>query len=302
MSSGVTSQGARALISSAAGTRISLLISDPRATAQTTGSSRSALTPVTCCAFSARSSPSTPAVFFAASLVITDTSSSTLAMSSSRVNRLAPATSDFLAPGIEKGPHGAWRLADQPPAQRIAVGPALIGPDTGDDRQHQRHHTDQRHQRKADQCPGQQAAHHHGNAVGDLEVQGLAPLIVNEGIRVLLQLPDHQRTDDIADHRCQHPEEGRVVAQHGPLARFLIRHGNQTLLAHRYLRVLPAQSARAARCSSNSSRMPCWASASMAFSSSGWKGAPSAVPCTSIKPPLSVITTLRSVSAAESSR
>ncbi|MCY1302948.1 hypothetical protein D9M70_526340 [compost metagenome] len=91
ISSGVTAQGAKALIASAAGTRISLLRSDPLATAQTTGSSRSAFTPTTCWAFSARSSPSTPAVFLAATLVIRETSSSTLAMSSIRVSRLAPA-------------------------------------------------------------------------------------------------------------------------------------------------------------------------------------------------------------------
>jgi hypothetical protein len=57
---------------------MALLTSEPLATAHTTGSSRSALTPVTCCAFSARSSPSTPAVFFAASLLRRATSSSTV--------------------------------------------------------------------------------------------------------------------------------------------------------------------------------------------------------------------------------
>ena len=69
MSSGTIAQGAIALISSAAGTRIALLTSEPLATAHTTGSSRFALTPATCCAFSARSSPSTPAVFLVATLV-----------------------------------------------------------------------------------------------------------------------------------------------------------------------------------------------------------------------------------------
>ncbi len=62
-----------------------------------------------------------------------------------------------------------------------------------------------------------------------------------------------------------------------------------------------SQSARAACCSSKISFMPFWASASMALKSSGWNGAPSAVPCTSMKPPALVITTFRSVSAAESS-
>ncbi|MCY1344920.1 hypothetical protein D9M69_309690 [compost metagenome] len=91
ISSGITAQGAKALISNAAGTRMALFTIEPLATAQTTGSSRSALTPLTCWAFSARSSPSTPAVFFAATLVITETSSSRVAMSSIRVSRLAPA-------------------------------------------------------------------------------------------------------------------------------------------------------------------------------------------------------------------
>ena len=75
MSSGVTAQGARALMSRAAGTRIALLTKDPFATAHTTGSSRSAATPVTCWAFRARSSPRTPAVFWVAILVRTTTSS-----------------------------------------------------------------------------------------------------------------------------------------------------------------------------------------------------------------------------------
>ncbi len=97
--SGVIAHGSQALIASAAGTRIALLSSEPLATAHTTGSSRSALTPVTCCAFSARSSPSTPAVFFAATLVRIDTSSSSEAISSSRVNRLAPAMRGFHSGG-----------------------------------------------------------------------------------------------------------------------------------------------------------------------------------------------------------
>src|SRR5689334_8188288 len=75
-------------MASAAGTRIALFTSEPLATAHTTGSSRSARTPLTCCAFSARSSPSTPAVFLAATLVRTETSSSRVLMSSSRASRL----------------------------------------------------------------------------------------------------------------------------------------------------------------------------------------------------------------------
>jgi hypothetical protein len=88
ISSGVISQGAKALMSSAAGTRMALFTSEPLATAQTTGSSRSARTPATCWALSARSSPSTPAVFLAATLVSTATSSRMVAMSSSSASRL----------------------------------------------------------------------------------------------------------------------------------------------------------------------------------------------------------------------
>lgn len=81
------SQASSAAIASAAGTRIALLTSEPLATAHTTGSSRSASMPVTCCALSARSSPSTPAVFLVATLVITETSSSSVAMSSSSAKK-----------------------------------------------------------------------------------------------------------------------------------------------------------------------------------------------------------------------
>ncbi|EEY45520.1 hypothetical protein VMA_000916 [Vibrio mimicus VM223] len=90
-SKGMINQGAMELMMSAAGTKISLLRNEPLATAHTTGISRSAATPETCCALSAKSSPSTPAVFFAAIFDITATSSSTVAISSSRVNKLAPA-------------------------------------------------------------------------------------------------------------------------------------------------------------------------------------------------------------------
>ena len=60
----------KALIANAAGTKISLLRNEPLATAHTTGNSRSARTPETCCALSARSSPSTPAVFLAGSSLL----------------------------------------------------------------------------------------------------------------------------------------------------------------------------------------------------------------------------------------
>jgi hypothetical protein len=91
MSSGMTAQGATALMSSPAGTRISLLSALPLKTAQITGISRLGSTPVTCSAFSARSSPSTPAVFLVATFVSTATSSSNAAISSIRVRRLVPA-------------------------------------------------------------------------------------------------------------------------------------------------------------------------------------------------------------------
>jgi hypothetical protein len=84
----VTAHGASALMTRAHGNRIALLIAEPLATAQTTGSSRSAATPATCCALSARSSPTTPAVLVAATLVSTATSSSKVAMSSMRASRL----------------------------------------------------------------------------------------------------------------------------------------------------------------------------------------------------------------------
>ena len=54
-------------------------------------------------------------------------------------------------------------------------------------------------------------------------------------------------------------------------------------------------------CAATSSRMPLSASASSASISARVNGAPSAVPCTSTKPPAPVITTFMSVSQAESS-
>ena len=90
-SNGMINQGINALINKAAGTRINLFLNEPFATAHTTGISRSADTPETCCALSAKSSPNTPAVFFAATLDISATSSSTVAMSSNSVSKLAPA-------------------------------------------------------------------------------------------------------------------------------------------------------------------------------------------------------------------
>ena len=75
-------------MSKADGTNINLFLNEPFATAQTTGSSRSALTPWTCCALSAKSSPSTPAVFCAATFVSSATSSNRVAMSSNSAKKL----------------------------------------------------------------------------------------------------------------------------------------------------------------------------------------------------------------------
>ena len=61
---------------------ISLLMNDPLVISHITGSSRDALNPVAFSAFTARSSPSRPAVFFAATLLMTAASSSRTATSS----------------------------------------------------------------------------------------------------------------------------------------------------------------------------------------------------------------------------
>ena len=85
---GLINHAATTLMSSANGTKINLLTKEPLATRHTTGNSRSARTPLTCCAFNARSSPNTPAVFLAAILLMTATSSKTVAMSSNKSNKL----------------------------------------------------------------------------------------------------------------------------------------------------------------------------------------------------------------------
>lgn len=64
-----------------------LLTNEPLVTAHTIGSSRSAVAPVTWLAFNAKSSPTTPTVFLAATLVITETSSNNEAISSNKVNK-----------------------------------------------------------------------------------------------------------------------------------------------------------------------------------------------------------------------
>src|SRR5690606_18062133 len=119
---------------------------------------------------------------------------------------------------------------------------------------------------------------HHQDAEGDLEVERLLALLVDEGIHVLLHLPDDQRAQHVADHRRQEPEERRVVAEHCPAPRLRRGLWNRQLFIHG---LLPVQSASAACCRANNSFMPPCARASIALSSSGWKGAPSAVPCTS---------------------
>jgi hypothetical protein len=91
------STGKKALIAKAAGTKINLFRKDPFATAHTTGSSRSALTPETCSAFNAKSSPSTPAVFFAATFDSTATSSNIVAISSIELSFIQkPSVCDYL--------------------------------------------------------------------------------------------------------------------------------------------------------------------------------------------------------------
>lgn len=89
--SGVMSCGRKAESSRAADTKTGLLEKEPFAIDQTIGNSRSADTSVTRLALDAKSSPTTPAVFFAAALVIRATSSKTAVMSSGRVNSEANA-------------------------------------------------------------------------------------------------------------------------------------------------------------------------------------------------------------------
>ena len=80
-----------ALKNNANGTKITLFTSEPFATSHTTGNSRLGFTPLTCSAFNAKSSPNTPAVFFIATLDITDTSSMIKLMSSNNANKLTEA-------------------------------------------------------------------------------------------------------------------------------------------------------------------------------------------------------------------
>ena len=103
INSGVINQGIKKLINNAIGTRIALLSSEPLATAQTTGSSLSGFTPLTWCAFRARSSLSTPAVFWVAVLLINATSSNSAAISSNKAKKLLAAMSLFHFLTLKKG-------------------------------------------------------------------------------------------------------------------------------------------------------------------------------------------------------
>src|SRR5262249_27416883 len=117
--------------------------------------------------------------------------------------------------------------------------------------------------------------------------RGMARLrerVLDEGDMRLLGLADaelalaHELDRQRAEQRAQLVELLRVVGrQHQPHA------------------------ASALRCAATSSRMPWSASASSASISARENGAPSAVPCTSTKPPAAVMTTFMSVSQAESS-
>ena len=82
----VIATGAKALSKKATGRIINLFKADPLVIAQITGSSRSDMNPEAFSAFTAKSSPKIPAVFFAATLLITTTSSMSVAMSSNKAN------------------------------------------------------------------------------------------------------------------------------------------------------------------------------------------------------------------------
>src|SRR5690606_32754687 len=70
---------------------------------------------------------------------------------------------------------------------------------------------------------------------GDVEVQRLLALVVDEGVELALDLPQHQRAEDITEGD-QQPGEGREVAEHRPLAGFLTRGGAEVLFFHGALR------------------------------------------------------------------
>ena len=78
--------GKKTFSNKAIGTMINLLSSEPFVIAHKTGSSREAKKPVAFSAFTAKSSPKIPAVFFVAILLATATSSINAAISSSIAN------------------------------------------------------------------------------------------------------------------------------------------------------------------------------------------------------------------------
>ena len=82
----VTATGTKALNKKANGKIIILLSRDPLVIAQRTGNSRSETKPEAFSAFTAKSSPKIPAVFLAATLLITATSSIKVAISSNNAN------------------------------------------------------------------------------------------------------------------------------------------------------------------------------------------------------------------------
>ena len=76
--------GTKALSKNATGRIMSLFKREPLVIAHKTGNSLSEINPLAFSAFTARSSPSNPAVFFPATLLITATSSINVAISSSK--------------------------------------------------------------------------------------------------------------------------------------------------------------------------------------------------------------------------
>src|SRR5215831_4493176 len=131
-----------------------------------------------------------------------------------------------------------------------------------------------------------------GQAGAPARVTRLGEGVLDERSVGLLGLRDFQGRlrDDLDPERT---EQGLELAQLAWIGR------REDQLLHR--RAPAWVSASAAFCLATSSAMPRWASAISACISPAEKGAPSAVPCTSTKPPEPVITTFMSVSQWESS-
>src|SRR5690606_20704017 len=72
------------------------------------------------------------------------------------------------------------------------------------------------------------------DAEGDLEVERFLALLVDEGVHVLLQLPDAQWAQHVADHRHPAPEERRVMAEHRPPPRLRrgLRNEHPVIIIH----------------------------------------------------------------------